>query len=219
VEAAHCDRATGMMALFNTLPADALTWATNLGAGILILLAFWAASYVAAMLLERFAARAGTGREDVLRLIAQVAKTALLVLGMVTALGTLGVNVSALVTGLGLTGFALGFAFRDALSNVLAGAMILFYRPFRRGDHIMAGSEGTVQEINLRYTIVENATAKVLIPNANLLTNAITVRSTPPGGLRTPSSAAANAAHASLPATSGNSPACEETSDATPPPE
>jgi small conductance mechanosensitive channel len=175
-----------MTALFNTLPADALTWATNAGVGVLILLGFWIASIITSKILGRFAARAGTGREDVLLLIAQVARTALIVLGLVTALGTLGVNVSALVTGLGLTGFALGFAFRDALSNVLAGAMILFYRPFRRGDHItVAGSEGTVREINLRYTIVENASAKVLIPNANLLTNAITVRSAPPS-LMTP---------------------------------
>ena len=50
------------------------------------------------------------------------------------SLGTLGINVSALVAGLGLTGFALGFAFRDALSNVLAGVMILLYHPFHRGD-------------------------------------------------------------------------------------
>jgi small conductance mechanosensitive channel len=171
----------GMTALFNTLPSDALTWATNVGVCVLILLGFWIASVIATKVLTRFATGAGAGRDDVLLLIAQVTRAALLIVGVVTALGTFGVNVSALVTGLGLTGFALGFAFRDALSNVLAGAMILFYRPFRRGDHIaVAGSEGTVREINLRYTVVENAAAKVLIPNASLLTNAITVRSSPP---------------------------------------
>ena len=173
--------ASGMMALFNTLPKDSVTWATNAGVAVLIVVGFWIASLVTLKILTRLAARAGQGRDDVLLLIGQVARTTLLVLGVVTALGTFGVNVSALVTGLGLTGFALGFAFRDALSNVLAGALILFYRPFRRGEHItVAGSEGTVREINLRYTIVENASAKVLIPNANLLTNAITVRSSAP---------------------------------------
>ena len=131
-----------MTALFNTLPNDALTLATNIGVGILILLAFWIASVVTTKVLGGFAARAGSGRDDVITLVGQVARVALLVLGVVTALGTFGVNVSALVTGLGLTGFAMGFAFRDALSNVLAGAMILFYRPFRRGDHItVAGAK------------------------------------------------------------------------------
>ena len=165
------------MDLFKTLPAQLLTFAISLGISALILLAFWIAGRLAFTLLQRLAARAGPGREDVLLLLAQTAKTGLLVCGAITALGTVGVNVSALVAGLGLTGFALGFAFRDALSNVLAGAMILFYRPFRRGDHIaVSGSEGEVREINLRYTIVENETAKILIPNSNLLTNPIVVR-------------------------------------------
>ena len=56
-----------------------------------------------------------------------MAKLSLIVFGLVTALGTAGVNVSALVAGLGLTGFALGFAFRDVLSNLLAGVLILLY--------------------------------------------------------------------------------------------
>ena len=163
--------------LLQNLPQQALTWATNFGIGLLILLAFWIASAVVARLLNAWASRSGPGREDVLMLIAQVVKIAILVIGALTALGTAGVDVSALVAGLGLTGFALGFAFRDALSNLLAGAMILFYRPFRRGDHItVATSEGIVKEINLRYTVVENATARILIPNASLLTNPITVR-------------------------------------------
>jgi len=148
---------------------------------MLILLGFWLAAVAVYRIISRLAARAGAGREDVLVLIAQTAKTGLLLFGAITALGTFGVNVSALVAGLGLTGFALGFAFRDALSNVLGGAMILFYGPFHRGDHIaVAGSEGKVLEINLRYTVVENETARVLIPNANLLTNSITVRRNQP---------------------------------------
>ncbi len=40
---------------------------------------------------------------------------------VITALGTVGINVSALVAGLGLTGFALGFVFKDTISNLLSG--------------------------------------------------------------------------------------------------
>ena len=43
-------------------------------------------------------------------------------------LGILGVDIAALVAGLGLTGFALGFTLKDALSNLLAGILILFYQ-------------------------------------------------------------------------------------------
>jgi len=127
-------------------------------------------------LITRFVGRNVPEREDVILLLAQTAGATVLILGVVTALGTMGINVSALVAGLGLTGFALGFAFRDALSNVLAGALILFYRPFHRYDRIkVAEFEGVVTEINLRYTVIEREDGRVLLPNSNLLTTPIVV--------------------------------------------
>ena len=66
---------------------------------------------------------------DLIRLLARTAQIAVQVFGAVTALGTSGIDVSALVAGLGLTGFALGFAFRYVLSNVLAGVLILMLPP------------------------------------------------------------------------------------------
>ena len=105
-----------------------------------------------------------------------MAKTGLLVFGAVTALGTTGINVSALVAGLGLTGFALGFAFRDILANVVAGVLILVYRPFTRNDRVaVAGFEGTVSAIDLRYTTLTTEDKRILIPNSTLFTNAISV--------------------------------------------
>lgn len=41
-----------------------------------------------------------------------------------------------LIAGLGLTGFALGYACRDALSNLLAGVLIILYQPFKTGQVI-----------------------------------------------------------------------------------
>ena len=115
-------------------------------------------------------------RQDILNLIGQIARIGLLIFGLVTALGTLGVNVSALVAGLGLTGFALGFAFRDTLSNLLAGVLILIYHPFRRGDCIaVARFEGMVVCIDLRYTTLEGEEKIFLVPNATLFTNAISL--------------------------------------------
>ncbi|MEA3213130.1 MAG: small conductance mechanosensitive channel [Chthoniobacter sp.] len=159
---------------------QAVAFAMHFGLGVLVFLGFWLAAAMIFRVLNRVAARSGAGREDVLELAAQISRTTLVTFGTITALGTIGLNVSALVAGLGLTGFALGFAFRDALSNVLAGAMILFYRPFHRRDFIsVSGFEGVVAEINLRYTIVRTPEARVLIPNSNLLTNPIVVREAP----------------------------------------
>ena len=45
-------------------------------------------------------------------------------------LGAKGANVTAVVASLGLTGFAVGFALRDALSNIFVGVLIILYNPF-----------------------------------------------------------------------------------------
>ncbi len=97
----------------------------------------------------------------------------------------MGVDVSALVAGLGLTGFALGFALRDAVSNLLAGILIILYQPFRPGDRIeVAGSAGTVVGVNLRYTVLDAGDRRILVPNSTLFSNSVTVEE--PGGGRPP---------------------------------
>lgn len=91
-------------------------------------------------------------------------------LAALVALSAWRVNVGALVAGLGLTGFALGFALKDVLSNLLAGVLILLYRPFQRGHRVsVTGFEGIVAEINLRYTTLDSGGKKILIPNSLLL--------------------------------------------------
>jgi len=109
-------------------------------------------------------------------LLTRTSSITLIIFGFVTALGTLGINVSALVAGLGLTGFALGFALKDTISNLLAGVLILLYRPFEIGNRIkVSGYEGTVISIDLRYAELDSKGNKVLIPNSKLFTDPITV--------------------------------------------
>jgi small-conductance mechanosensitive channel len=142
-------------------------------AGIFVI--FWIAAKILELLICRLTNRV-PHNPDLVELLGRTAKIAVIVFGAITALGTVNVNVSALVAGLGLTGFALGFAFRDILSNFLAGFLILLYRPFNRGDRIsVTGLEGTVTHIDLRYTMLANEANTILIPNSNLFTNPITV--------------------------------------------
>ncbi len=147
---------------------------------LLLLIGFWLAGVMVQRVMARLE-RAEHARPDVIALLGQIAKGTLIVLGVVTALGTMGVNVTALVAGLGLTGFALGFAFRDVLSNLLAGLLLLVYRPFARHDLIsVTGYEGTVAGVDLRYTTLQHEDGKVLIPNSILFTNPIQLRSRTP---------------------------------------
>jgi small-conductance mechanosensitive channel len=143
---------------------------------VALVVAFWAVAVVASRLLGRLLALRGLD-PDLTSLLTRAGRIALLAFGLVTALGTVGVDVKALVTGLGLTGFALGFALRDIISNTLSGILILAYKPFRRGERVsVAGSEGTIAEIDLRYTVlVGERDSRILIPNSTLFTNSITV--------------------------------------------
>jgi small conductance mechanosensitive channel len=159
------------------LTAEASRLGVRIGLGVLILIGFWLGGKVVQRIVRRFYDRSEPSMRDAIGLLGQTAKVALIVLGVVTALGTTGVDVSALVAGLGLTGFALGFAFRDVLSNLLAGLLILFFRPFRHEDRIaVTGFEGRVASIDLRYTILEAEDGRILIPNSVLFTNPISLR-------------------------------------------
>jgi small-conductance mechanosensitive channel len=93
------------------------------------------------------------------------------------------VNITGIVAGLGLTGFALGFALRDSIANLLAGVLILLYRPFDVGDRIdVSGLSGRVITVNLRYTELDAGNECVLVPNSKMLTDPIKVSKPSTGG-------------------------------------
>ena len=150
-------------------------WAPKVGMALLIALGFWLLSILSRKAIQRAGARVHLDL-NLTMLFVRVVRLTLMVLGVVTVLGTLGVNVQALAAGLGLTGFALGFALKDTISNLLAGILILLYRPFQVGDNIqVAGFDGAVDSIDLRYTVLVQQGKKVLIPNARLFTDPVTV--------------------------------------------
>jgi small-conductance mechanosensitive channel len=165
-----------MQTIIDEFQKQVAVFGSRLGPSLLMFAGFWLASIIVKKIICNVGKATDAAKQDVLNLIGQIARITLIVFGTVTALGTLGVNVSALVAGLGLTGFALGFAFRDALSNLLAGILILVYHPFRRGDRItVAGFDGSVLTIDLRYTTLQGDEKIFLIPNSTLFTNPISL--------------------------------------------
>ena len=165
-----------MQDILNRMLINAWMFTPKLLTGIAVFLAFYIAAVVARRVLFHIAENMDDEKRSIMKLAANTSKCTLCAFGLLSALGTLGINITALVAGLGLTGFALGYAFKDAVSNFLAGLLILFYRPFGRKDKIkVSGFEGIVTEINLRYTILQSESNSVLIPNSTLFTNAIVV--------------------------------------------
>jgi small-conductance mechanosensitive channel len=164
-------------AFLQELMHDAARLAPRIGMGLVVIFFFWLITVAVRQFIGRISEKTDFNTRFVLRLAGRMASIAIMVFGVVTGLGTMGIEVSALVAGLGLTGFALGFALKDVLSNFIAGVLILLYRPFSVNDSItVAGYEGAVTEIDLRYTTLRKEDQKILIPNSVLFTNTIAVR-------------------------------------------
>ena len=95
------------------------------------------------------------------------------------ALSQLGLNVSAVIAGLGIAGLAVGFAAQDSLANFIAGVTILLDRPFHVGDWVRVGDvEGRVRDMTLRSTRITTRNREVVvIPNEQMVKQSVTNQS------------------------------------------
>ncbi len=90
--------------------------------------------------------------------------------GLAMAMGTLGINLVAIATGLGLLAFAIAFGMQDTIANLMAGIMIAIERPFRIGDRIRVGDEwGDVIDIGMRSTKIRTTKNEVVVVPNNLV--------------------------------------------------
>jgi small conductance mechanosensitive channel len=98
-----------------------------------------------------------------------------IVLGLVVALGQVNFDVTGFVAGLGIAGFAIGFALQDIARNFVAGILLLVRQPFNVGDAVEVGDyAGTVLEITTRDTVLKTWDGEmVIVPNMDVFTNAI----------------------------------------------
>lgn len=104
------------------------------------------------------------------------------VLVVISALGTLGIEMTSFVAILGAAGLAVGMALSGTLQNFAGGVMILIFKPFKVGDWIDAqGHSGTVNEIQIFNTILKSPDNKtIIIPNGGLSTGSMVNYSTEP---------------------------------------
>ena len=102
--------------------------------------------------------------------ICSCVKTVFNVVVIVSAIATLGINITSIITALGAAGITIGLAMQDTLANFASGVIILFNKPFKTGDYIeVEGLSGTVESIELMYTTLLTADNKPIVyPNSKL---------------------------------------------------
>jgi small conductance mechanosensitive channel len=155
-----------------------LLWSYAIVRVSLTLLITWLASKYIPILVGKYLQQ----YPQVRRIIQKTGVTLIWMMGILAAMAYAGVDVSAIITSLGLLGFALGLALKDTVTNLISGVMIMLYSPFERGDTIeFGGHTGKVQWIDMKYTTLCNVVGMeeddiILIPNQALFQKTIIVK-------------------------------------------
>ncbi len=144
----------------------------NVLMAIAILLVGWWLSGRAAALMRKILQRQDSIDETLQVIAVRVVKYIIAIVVLIAALGQLGIQTTSLLAALGAIGLAIGLALQGTLSNIAAGIMLLWLRPFRVGDYISAGSvEGTVREVGLFATQLTTVDGLFLFAPNNELWN------------------------------------------------
>jgi len=108
-------------------------------------------------------------------LLSRITQWAIIIGVILFSAQQVGVNVTAILAGLGILGFTLGFALQDVSKNFIAGLLLLLQQPFKLGDTIqVSGFSGTIIDINLRDTEIRTMDGlRVRIPNGEIFTQPV----------------------------------------------
>ncbi|MEM2974164.1 MAG: mechanosensitive ion channel, partial [Candidatus Micrarchaeia archaeon] len=111
--------------------------------------------------------------------LSKFTKVVVFIIAVIIIMGNLGFDVTALITGFGIAGLAVGLAAKDVLSDIFGGISIFSKKLFLVGDNItVLGLTGTVEEVDMRTTRIRTADGKLIsIPNAQVAANPVTINS------------------------------------------
>ena len=125
------------------------------------------------LIMKKWAERSEATLDDNLASIVRKCLRGLIVfLAILMAIQNLGYSISGLLASLGIGGIAIAMAAKDSIANVFGSLMIIFDRPFKAGDWIVAGDiEGTIEEVGFRSTKIRTfAKTQITVPN-NIIAN------------------------------------------------
>ncbi|CDS54108.1 Potassium efflux system KefA protein / Small-conductance mechanosensitive channel [Polaromonas sp. CG9_12] len=142
-----------------------------LTAGVVLLITLWISSAIESRLL-----RSATGGELSLRkAVSNATRAALMFVGLLLALSSVGIDLTALSVLGGAIGVGVGFGLQKLASNYVSGFVMLAERSVRIGDNIRVDNfEGRITDINARYTVVRAPSGREsIVPNEMFIINRI----------------------------------------------
>jgi small conductance mechanosensitive channel len=104
-------------------------------------------------------------------LLVRIVRMLVFGLALVISLGTAGMDVTALIAGVGVAGVGIGLALQGVLGNLVAGFTIIFTKPFRFGEYIeIVGVQGQVTNIELfSTTLLHTDHSRIVVPNRKIV--------------------------------------------------
>jgi small conductance mechanosensitive channel len=153
-----------------TLLTRFVEWLPQLLSAFAIVVVFWLAWRLARPFLARILSRAGLDHALAGMMLSAMRFT-LGIFCLIMAVNQIGINIGAALTGLGVAGLTIGFAAKDSLSNIMAGFLILWDKPFHSGDWVTLGDKyGRVEEITMRTTrLLTWSNTQIIIPNETVI--------------------------------------------------
>jgi small conductance mechanosensitive channel len=155
------------------------TWIADFGINLLVaaiaLTALYFTWIILKLLLKIFFRRSNLD-DTTQAFVMTVLKFSILLAALFNALSIMGVDTSGLLASLGIVGITIGFAARDAFSNLISGILIFLDRPFVIGDLVEVGDNyGRVDQIKLRSTRIITSDGKMLaVPNTEIINKTVT---------------------------------------------
>jgi len=143
----------------------------TLSAAVVLIVALWVSAAIEARLLRK-----AVGEDLSLRKAGANALRALLMfVGLLVALSSVGIDLTALSVLGGAVGVGIGFGLQRLAANYVSGFVILTERSMRIGDMIRIDNfEGRVTDIKARFTVIRNLGGREsIVPNEMLLTNRV----------------------------------------------
>ncbi|MDP8213643.1 MAG: mechanosensitive ion channel [Candidatus Euphemobacter frigidus] len=162
-----------------------IAWIKEAGPDVLACIVYAVVIFIAGLIIARIAGKfvvkalsQGKLKDEkmLIGLASRTVRLSILILAGIMALAKLGISITPFVASLGVGGLVLGFAFKDSLSNLASGLLILIYRPFRIGDTIdVAGTMGNVLDLTIVNTKIKDFAGPIIyIPNSNVWGSKIT---------------------------------------------
>ncbi|MBA4262710.1 MAG: mechanosensitive ion channel protein [Comamonadaceae bacterium] len=142
-----------------------------LTAGAVLILTLWVSSVIEARLLRK----AVGGDLSLRKAVSNATRALLMFFGLIIALSAVGIDLTALSVLGGAIGVGIGFGLQKLASNYVSGFVILAERSMRIGDNVRVDNfEGTITDINARYTVIRSITGREsIVPNELLIINRV----------------------------------------------